>query len=115
MVLARDASTRQRYCSSACVARAYRTRRRAERAKKIQGFVIRAYATTFIPDATDAELASAENVMSMMRCPVCGVVVWKRAGRRRNAVYCSNACRIWAWRERRTAARGTDHDAEPSP
>ncbi|MFC4066712.1 hypothetical protein [Actinoplanes subglobosus] len=97
------------------MARAYRARRRAERAKKIQAFVIRAYATPFVPDATAAALASAENVMAMMRCPVCGVVVWKRVHRRRNAVYCSNACRTRAWRERRTIAHGTDHDAEPSP
>ncbi len=76
--------------------------------------MIRAYATPFVPDATDAELASAEKVMAMMRCPVCDVVVWKRAGRRRNAVYCSNACRTRAWRERREIPHRTDHDAEPS-
>lgn len=114
-MLPRDAHARRRYCAPACVARAYRARRRAERAKQIQALVVRAYATAFVPDATAVELLSADRVMAMMRCPVCGVVVWKRIGRRRDAVYCSPRCRTRGWRERCAATKDIDHDGDPSP
>jgi len=68
---------------------AYRARRKADRAARIRAFVVRTYATPFLPDATAAELASADRVMAMMGCPVCGTVVWKRIRRRGDAVYCS--------------------------
>ncbi|GGM83983.1 hypothetical protein GCM10012275_63250 [Longimycelium tulufanense] len=79
---------RRRFCSPACVARAYRARQRQH------------------------------NVVTLLRtvggvtCPGCGWAIYP-GGRylRSDARYCSPTCRKRAWRARRRAAHdGGDHD-----
>lgn len=100
-------------CSPACVARAYRARRRARLADFRQRGLIKAMAITGPPppyrnreayerwcsyDEATRDLASS--IMGRAVCPVCGAVVWAGVRRRADARYRSPACRTTAWRRR---------------
>ncbi|MGH3568532.1 MAG: hypothetical protein ACRDRH_21400 [Pseudonocardia sp.] len=70
------ASARKVYCGNACVAKAYRARRRRERATRITRNVTWAYAVFVRQDLTEAEVEARFMVVDEVRCPMCGTVTW---------------------------------------
>lgn len=97
--LPRVADPRRRYCSVACVARAYRHRVRMvdryDRGRRI----VHSFAE--LTRAEKAGIASGTMIIPRLQCPICHRVVWQGVRRRADAVYCSTACKSKAARQRR--------------
>lgn len=106
-----NANARRRYCGPACVARAYRARRRQQVHERIRANVTTAFAMMTRRELTVAEVDFMWDVFEAVRCPQCGQVVWPGVRRRADARYCSGRCRQAAARRRRRKAQ--DHDAQP--
>ncbi|MEU0002370.1 hypothetical protein ABZ069_36275 [Streptomyces microflavus] len=87
--LPRAGSARRRYCSGACRAQAWRDR-------QTSGRIIAIGVLT-----AEAEIAGDVEALERLLCPVCGQPVLPGGRRRRDARYCSGACRTRAWRHRR--------------
>lgn len=99
-----DADPRRRFCTPACVARAYRKRVRTLRKRRRQTQVIALFAQ--LTRVEKAGIVTGCLQLPGIQCPVCGQVVWQGVRRRADAIYCSNACRQAAHRNRK-------HDGKP--
>jgi hypothetical protein len=95
-----DANPRRRYCSPACVARAYRARRRfGQEYRQVMAAVQR---------FTRGDEADGYGIT----CPGCGWMIYP-GGRelRADARHCSTTCRKRDWRARQRETLAVDHDA----
>ncbi|GAB4590278.1 hypothetical protein [Nocardia sp. IFM 10818] len=97
----RDAHPRRRYCSAACVARAYRARKRF-------GAIYQQ-----VLDAGQRLVAGDDPAIGII-CPGCGWWIYP-GGRnlRADARHCSPTCRQRDYRRRRRGEKVHDHDAQP--
>lgn len=94
-----DADPRRKFCSPACVARAYRKRVRLLDHYTRGRRIIRTFAQ--LTRIEKAGIVSGYLTLPGIQCPVCGKVVWQGVRRRTDAVYCSPACKGKAARDRR--------------
>jgi predicted nucleic acid-binding Zn ribbon protein len=107
-LLPKDTGSRKKYCSPACVARAYRKRKSLKEKQFLSTTIIGEEAAAFLR----GEHGRERRIGAWQHCPACGAIVWAGVRRRADAVYCSNACRSRAARAR-ARNRAVGHDAEP--
>lgn len=101
-----NADPRRRYCSTTCVARAYRARKSAAQKQALTATIFDGKAEAFL----SGEDGRQRRLLAWQHCPSCGAIVWAGVRRRVDAVYCSDACRMRAARAR---AKSRELDDQP--